>query len=234
MSYCKAAAQYGIPRSTLHDHVTEKAASSKRGPPTVLMPAEEQMLVDWALHMADIGYGRTREQLCATVKEILDKDGRENPLRIIVEISKFCKDNGILLYCLLPHSSHITQPLDVGFFGALKTSWEKAVDKYKISHMGSSVPKESFTAVFNTMWTGAVKMATIVNSYARTGIYPIDRSAVANSGPAMLYSESTTTDSSSASSTYCDSSISKLKSGSTSGALSSLEATENIMNHSTL
>ena len=37
------------------------------------------MLVDWALHMANIGYGRTREQLRATVKEILDKDGRENP-----------------------------------------------------------------------------------------------------------------------------------------------------------
>ena len=79
LSYRKAAAQYGIPRSTLHDRVTGKAMSSKRGPPTVLTAAEEQMLADWALHMADIGYGRTREQLCATVKEILDKDGCENP-----------------------------------------------------------------------------------------------------------------------------------------------------------
>ena len=79
---------------------------------------------------------------------------------IDVEISKFCKENGILLYCLLPHSSHITQSLDVGFFGALKTSWGKAVNKYKISHMGSTITKESFAAVFNTVWTGAVKMAT--------------------------------------------------------------------------
>lgn len=138
------------------------------------------------------------------------------------------------MYCLLPHSSHIPQPLDVGFFGALKTSWGKAVDKYKISHMGSSVTKESFAAVFNTAWTGSVKMATIVNSFARAGIYPIDRSAVANSGPATLYSESTTTDSSSASSTSCGSSVSKPKSGSTSGASSSLEAIENVMNPSTL
>ena len=147
---------------------------------------------------------------------------------------KFCKENGILLYCLLPHSSHIPQPLDVGFFGALKNSWGKAVDKYKISHMGSSVTKESFAAVFNTAWTGSVKMATIVNSFARAGIYPIDRSAVANSGPATLYSESTMTDSSSVSSTSCGSSVSKPKSGSTSGASSSLEAIENIMNPSTL
>ena len=100
--------------------------------------------------------------------------------------------------------------------------------------MGSSVTKESFAAVFNTAWTGSVKMATIVNSFARAGIYPIDRSAVANSGPATLYSESTTTDSSSASSTSCGSSVSKPKSGSTSGASSSLEAIENVMNPSTL
>ena len=30
---------------------------------------------------------------------------------IDIEISKFCNENGILLYCLPPHSSHITQPL---------------------------------------------------------------------------------------------------------------------------
>ena len=40
---------------------------------------------------------------------------------IDLETSKFCSDHGILLYCLPPHSSHITQPLDVGFFSPLKT-----------------------------------------------------------------------------------------------------------------
>ena len=79
-----------------------------------------------------------------------------------------------------------------------------------------------------------MKMPTIINSFARAGIYPVDRSAVANSGPATVYSESTMTGSSSASSTSCDSSISKLKSGSTSGASSPLEAIENIMDPSTL
>ena len=115
-----------------------------------------------------------------------------------------------------------------------RVNWGKAVDKYKISHMGSSVTKESFATVFNTARTGAVKMATIVNSFARAGIYPINRSAVANSGPATLYSESTTTDSSSASCTHYDFSTSRPKSGSTSGASSSLEAIENILNPSTL
>ena len=149
---------------------------------------------------------------------------------IDLEISQFCKENGILLYCLLAHSSHITQPLDVSFFGALKNSWAKAVDKYKISHMGSSVTKESFALVFCTVWTGVVKMATIVNSFARSGIYPIDRSAVGNPGPATLYSESTT-DSSSASPTSCGLVASE---SSTIEALSLLVAIENVMDPSTV
>ena len=43
--------------------------------------------------------------------------------RIDLDVSQFCKDDQILLYCLPPHSSHITQPLDVGFFSPLKTNW---------------------------------------------------------------------------------------------------------------
>jgi len=46
---------------------------------------------------------------------------------IDIETSSFCQENGILLYCLPPHSSHITQPLDVGFYGPFKKSWRKAV-----------------------------------------------------------------------------------------------------------
>lgn len=81
LSYRQAESKYGIPRSTLYDHAAGRVTSCRRGPPTVLTHDEEKMLVDWTLHMADIGYGRTREQLCLTVKQILDKDKRETPFR---------------------------------------------------------------------------------------------------------------------------------------------------------
>ena len=79
LSYRQAESMYGIPRSTLHDHKTGKASTNIKGPPTVLTSLEEDNLVQWVLHMADIGYGRTRKQVCLTVKKILDKDGRRNP-----------------------------------------------------------------------------------------------------------------------------------------------------------
>jgi hypothetical protein len=65
--------------------------------------------------------------------------GHERPVLLIVnghtthidlDVSQFCKEDQILLYCLPPHSSHIIQLLDVGFFGPLKITcnWKKAVD----------------------------------------------------------------------------------------------------------
>ena len=150
-----------------------------------------------------------------------------------VEVFKICKENGIMLYCLLPHSSHITQPLDVGFFGALKSSWTQVVDQIKIAHMGSTVAKETFAEVFNTAWTGAVKMSTIVNSFERAAMYPIDRNAVGKSGPAALYSESSTSTTNSSSASSYESSSSKTVS-STSGASYSLEVVESMMNTSTI
>ena len=41
--------------------------------------AEESVLVEWALEIAKIGCGCTREQIAETVKWLLDKDGRLNP-----------------------------------------------------------------------------------------------------------------------------------------------------------
>ena len=83
LTFRPAEARYRVPHSTLYDHVCGRVSSSKRGPPTVLTTAEENLLAQWALDMAEIGYVRTREQLqlyvCEMVKTMLDKDDGKNP-----------------------------------------------------------------------------------------------------------------------------------------------------------
>ena len=49
------------------------------GPASVLTPEEERKLVDYAVHMAQIGYGCTREQILNIVAQIVAEDGRQNP-----------------------------------------------------------------------------------------------------------------------------------------------------------
>lgn len=66
-------------------------------------------------------------------------------------------------------------------------------------------------------------MSTIVNSYAKAGMYPVDQSAIGKSpGPVLLYSESTT-DSSSATLASCESSTSSKVKSCNGGASPSLE-----------
>ena len=60
LSYHKAAAQNGI-----HDHVTGKAMSSKRGPPTVLMAAEKQ------IYASGLGFAHGRYRLWSHSRTIV-------------------------------------------------------------------------------------------------------------------------------------------------------------------
>jgi len=107
---------------------------------------------------------------------------------IDIEASKLCRDNNILLYCLPPHSSHITQPLDVGFYGPLKASWRKAVAKYALDHVGYSVTKYTFAEVFKEAWIATVKMSTIVNASHHAGIWPVNPNVCKSKvAPATLY-----------------------------------------------
>ena len=92
--------------------------------------------------------------------------GRERPVLLIIDghtthidldISQFCKEDRILLYCLPPHSSHISQPLDVGFFAPLKANWKKAVDSFRMANIGQEITKEVFARVFKEAWLDTVK-----------------------------------------------------------------------------
>ena len=62
MSLRAAARAYAVPRSTLFDKVTNRTPLAP-SPRTILSAAEEQKLVEWTLHMGQIGYGRTRNEL---------------------------------------------------------------------------------------------------------------------------------------------------------------------------
>lgn len=45
-------------------------------------------------------------------------DGYHSHLSL--QLSKFCRENGLILVALCPNSTHILQPLDIAVFGPLK------------------------------------------------------------------------------------------------------------------
>ena len=78
--YCKAASTFQVPKSTLYIYDSGKLnVSDKQSPPTVLSATEEEKLVQYAVHMSRISYGRTKEQILDVVQALVKKDGCPNP-----------------------------------------------------------------------------------------------------------------------------------------------------------
>ena len=113
---------------------------------------------------------------------------------IDLHISKFCRDNGIYLYCLPPHLSHVLQPLDVSFFKPLKLAWSKLCDEYRFSNPGKVVTKYVFAEVFREAWISAIRMSTIINGFRESGICPLNPQAIPESklAPSLPYSPTET------------------------------------------
>jgi len=81
LSLNEASRKYCVPLTTLHNAVHNKYGGHKVGHKTILSEVEEQRIADWTLHMARIGYGRTRQELANTEKRILGDDERKTPFR---------------------------------------------------------------------------------------------------------------------------------------------------------
>jgi len=79
----KAASQkYGIPRATLIRKLKGTVPMKRKmGKRPVLTEAEEMVLAKWVLGMARKGFPIRRTHLMASVKQILQEDGRETPFK---------------------------------------------------------------------------------------------------------------------------------------------------------
>lgn len=85
-------------------------------------------------------------------KVLLMVDGHKS--HETIEAIEFCIEKAIELYELPPHMTHCLQPLDVGFFGPLKTNWNVAQEEYVQTEEaeGKFVSKEEFAPVLKIAW----------------------------------------------------------------------------------
>ena len=145
------------------------------------------------MHMARIGYCRTRKELRLIVKKVLDKDGRENPFKNNMPgqswMRSFLRRHpkiSIRQSSSLPYSrakgctkeilDEWYEPCDVGLFRPLKNAWNTQVNQHVCN--GLQINKYNFANIYRQAWMEAVKPVTIINSFKRAGICPLDRGAV--------------------------------------------------------
>lgn len=96
-------------------------------------------------------------------------DGHDS--HITAEFIAYCMDKNILLMILPPHSSHLTQPLDVGVFGALKKHMATEIEPLMRTGI-TRIQKVEWLTAFVAAHDKAVSAKNILSGFRGTGIHP--------------------------------------------------------------
>ena len=64
---------------------------------------------------------------------------------------EFARENGIILFCLPPHTTQDSQPLDTAVFGPLKRHWSDVCHTCFQNNPGIVISKLNFIALFEGM-----------------------------------------------------------------------------------
>lgn len=112
------------------------------------------------------------------------KATKESPVLLIVDghsthtknlqLLDMARNNGVVLLCLPPHTSHKLQPLDVTFFKPLSLYYGEEVRKWLRSHPGKVVTLFQISSIFGAAFLHAATMPTAINGFQKTGIWPSD------------------------------------------------------------
>jgi len=89
------------------------------------------------------------------------------------EMRKLAEEHNIELFCLLPHTTHRMQPLDVGVFGPLQWRWQEHCDEV-LEITNEEIRKVDFVKEYMAVWDEAFLPETITKAWKKSGIYPLN------------------------------------------------------------
>ena len=101
-----------------------------------------------------------------------------------------CKINDIQLVFLPPHTSHVTQPLDLTCFSPIKSRYRAHIQELASLDDSAKIKKERFISAYNKARTEGLGPRTIRNGFRAAGLEPFDPNK-ALSSPFVLQTETT-------------------------------------------
>lgn len=86
-------------------------------------------------------------------------------------------DNGIILLCLPPNTSHALQPLDVGVFAPLKKIWKDVLKTWYRESRQRNVSKATFPFLLKRL-SNFLKPVNAVKGFVGCGLFPVNKEKV--------------------------------------------------------
>lgn len=91
-----------------------------------------------------------------------------------IEAIELARQNYITMLTIPPHTSHRLQPLDLTFFGPLKTMYNRQVDKWMLSHPGKRVTDYELCQIFSPAYQQVASIEKAVKGFQCSGVMPYD------------------------------------------------------------
>ena len=91
---------------------------------------------------------------------------------------KFARDQGIIIFCLPPHTTHECQPLDCSLFKPLKEHWKQECHKFYCKNPGKVINKLNFNGIFRNAWLNSITPANVAAGFRKAGVYPFNQDAI--------------------------------------------------------
>ena len=88
------------------------------------------------------------------------------------------KEESVILFCLPPHTTQDSQPLDCTVFGPLKHHWSDVCHEFFQQKPGMVISKLNFTRIFAEAWLRALTPSNIIAGFKKCGIHPFNREAI--------------------------------------------------------
>jgi hypothetical protein len=92
-----------------------------------------------------------------------------------------CRINKIQLFFLPPHTSHVTQPLDLSCFSPIKGRYRKEIQELASLDDSAKVKKERFISAYNKARTESLTSRTIRSGFLASGMVPFNPDKALNS-----------------------------------------------------
>ena len=91
---------------------------------------------------------------------------------------KLAAEEGIIVFCLPPHTTHLLQPLDNGAFASLKDHWRNECQRFYTQNPGKVLNRRNFMQVFNKAWVQGMSICNVMTCFRAAGVFPVDRTVV--------------------------------------------------------
>lgn len=116
-------------------------------------------------------------------------DGHKSHVNLI--LTEWAKRHNIILFVLPPHTSHLTQPLDVGVFGPMKGMYNKECQLYMQKNPGIHITKYQIAELTARPYMRAMSPENLTSAFRKTGIHPINKDMIADSdiAPSLIYNQ---------------------------------------------